>query len=61
MSIDLSIVAQSVGPLLQGLKVTVQVCVLGIPLGILMGTVAAYLYGSSSRIAMSKSSATCHT
>jgi polar amino acid transport system permease protein len=51
MSIDLSIVAQSVGPLLQGLKVTVQVCVLGIPLGILMGTVAAYLYGSSSRIA----------
>ena len=51
MSIDLSIVAQSIGPLLQGLKVTVQVCVLGIPLGILTGTVAAYLYGSTWRIA----------
>src|SRR5471032_2120146 len=43
MAIDFSIVQSSVLPLLQGLKVTVQVCVLGIPLGILAGAVAAYL------------------
>jgi polar amino acid transport system permease protein len=43
MPIDFSIVQSSVLPLLQGLKVTAQVCVLGIPLGILAGAVAAYL------------------
>lgn len=50
MSIDVSIVESSIGPLLTGLKVTAQVCVLGIPLGILMGTVAAYLRASSLRV-----------
>ena len=53
MSIDPSIVEQSVGPLLKGLKVTAQVCVLGIPLGIVVGTLAAYLYGSAARLARS--------
>ncbi|HEY1998290.1 amino acid ABC transporter permease [Paraburkholderia sp.] len=50
MSIDLSIVQSSVRPLLQGLKVAAQVCVLGIPLGILAGTVAAYLRASGLRV-----------
>lgn len=40
MSIDFSIVTAAVPPLLEGLKVTAQVCVLGIPLGIVAGTVA---------------------
>ena len=53
MSIDPSIVEQSVGPLLKGLKVTAQVCGLGIPLGIAVGTLAAYLYGSPARLARS--------
>ena len=53
MSIDPSIVEQSIGPLLKGLKVTAQVCVLGIPLGIVVGTLAAYLYGSAARLARS--------
>jgi polar amino acid transport system permease protein len=53
MSIDPSIVEQSVGPLLKGLKVTAQVCGLGIPLGIAAGTLAAYLYGSPARLARS--------
>ncbi len=53
MSIDLSIVEQSIGPLLKGLKITAQVCVLGIPLGIVAGTVAAYLYGAPWRLARS--------
>jgi polar amino acid transport system permease protein len=53
MSIDLSIVEQSIGPLLKGLKVTAQVCVFGIPLGIAIGTLAAYLYGSAARLARS--------
>ncbi|WP_246792798.1 amino acid ABC transporter permease [Burkholderia perseverans] len=42
MSIDFSIVTAAVPPLLAGLKVTAQVCVLGIPLGIAAGTAAAY-------------------
>jgi polar amino acid transport system permease protein len=53
MSIDPSVVEQSIGPLLKGLKVTAQVCVLGIPLGIVTGTLAAYLYGSTARLARS--------
>jgi polar amino acid transport system permease protein len=50
MSIDLAVVEQSIGPLLKGLKVTAQVCVLGIPLGIVTGTLAAYLYRSAWRM-----------
>jgi polar amino acid transport system permease protein len=42
MSIDFGIVESSILPLLKGLKVTAQVCVLGIPLGIVLGTIAAY-------------------
>jgi polar amino acid transport system permease protein len=42
MAIDLAVVESSVGPLLKGLAVTAQVCVLGIPLGIVAGTIAAY-------------------
>jgi len=47
MSIDLAIVQSSILPLLKGLKVTAQVCVLGIPLGIVAGTVAAYFRAST--------------
>ncbi len=36
--------------MLKGLEVTAQVCVLGIPLGIVAGTVAAYGRASASRI-----------
>ncbi|MGN4152993.1 amino acid ABC transporter permease [Burkholderia gladioli] len=50
MSIDVSIVTASIGPLLEGLKVTVQVCVLGIPLGIAAGTLAAYCRAMPSRL-----------
>jgi polar amino acid transport system permease protein len=42
MAIDLAVVESSVRPLLKGLAVTAQVCVLGIPLGIIAGTIAAY-------------------
>ncbi len=50
MSIDVSIVTASIGPLLEGLKVTAQVCVLGIPLGIVAGTLAAYCRAMPSRL-----------
>ncbi|WP_213777922.1 amino acid ABC transporter permease [Caballeronia sp. dw_276] len=50
MSIDLAIVQSSILPLLKGLKVTAQVCVLGIPLGIVAGTVAAYFRASTWRV-----------
>src|SRR3979411_2281772 len=50
MSIDLGIVESSILPLLKGLKVTAQVCVLGIPLGIVLGTIAAYFRASSWRV-----------
>ncbi len=50
MSIDLAVVESSIRPLLKGLEVTAQVCVLGIPLGIVAGTVAAYGRASASRI-----------
>jgi polar amino acid transport system permease protein len=50
MSIDLAVVQSSILPLLKGLKVTAQVCVLGIPLGIVAGTVAAYFRASAWRV-----------
>lgn len=43
MSIDIDIVGRALPALLQGLKLTVTVSVIGIPLGVLCGTVAAYL------------------
>lgn len=43
MFIDLDIVAHAWPALMQGLKVTVQVSAVGIPLGLLIGTVAAYM------------------
>lgn len=43
MFIDLDIVEKAVPALLQGLKVTATVSAIGIPLGILVGTVAAYM------------------
>ncbi|NMF90087.1 amino acid ABC transporter permease [Aromatoleum evansii] len=49
MSIDFDIVAQATPALLQGLKVTATVSMVGIPLGILAGTVAAYMADSASR------------
>ncbi|QKH39020.1 amino acid ABC transporter permease [Achromobacter pestifer] len=42
MPIDLSIVGQSVPVLLKGLRITALVSLIGIPLGILIGTIAAY-------------------
>jgi polar amino acid transport system permease protein len=50
MSIDFAVVESSILPLLNGLKVTAQVCVLGIPLGIVLGTMVAYLRASSLRL-----------
>jgi len=50
MSIDFAVVESSILPLLKGLKVTAQVCVLGIPLGIVLGTIAAYFRASAWRI-----------
>ena len=50
MSIDFVVVESSILPLLKGLKVTAQVCVLGIPLGIVLGTIAAYFRASSLRL-----------
>jgi polar amino acid transport system permease protein len=42
MAIDLAVAESCVRPLLKGLAVTAQVCALGIPLGIVAGTLAAY-------------------
>ena len=50
MSIDFAVVESSILPLLKGLKVTAQVCVLGIPLGIVLGTIAAYFRASAWRM-----------
>jgi polar amino acid transport system permease protein len=50
MSIDLTVVESSILPLLRGLEVTVQVCVLGIPLGFVAGTIAAYFRASTWRV-----------
>jgi polar amino acid transport system permease protein len=50
MSIDLAVVQSSILPLLKGLKVTAQVCVLGIPLGLLLGTLAAYARAGAWRL-----------
>jgi polar amino acid transport system permease protein len=50
MSIDFAVVESSILPLLKGLKVTAQVCVLGIPLGLMLGTMAAYFRACSSRL-----------
>jgi polar amino acid transport system permease protein len=50
MSIDFAVVESSILPLLKGLKVTAQVCVLGIPLGLVLGTMSAYFRASSLRL-----------
>ncbi len=42
MPIDFSLVGQSVPVLLKGLRITALVSLIGIPLGILIGTIAAY-------------------
>ncbi|MDH6153614.1 MULTISPECIES: amino acid ABC transporter permease [Paraburkholderia] len=42
MAIDFSIVREAIPPLLEGLRVTVLVSAIGIPLGIAAGVVAAY-------------------
>lgn len=46
MSIELDIVRQALPALWQGLKVTGQVSGIGIPLGLVLGTVAAYMADS---------------
>ncbi len=46
MSIDFDIVRQSLPALWQGLKLTAQVSGIGIPLGVLLGTIAAYMANS---------------
>ena len=50
MSIDLDIVRETLPALWQGLKVTAQVSGAGIPLGIALGVVAAYLADSGNRV-----------
>jgi polar amino acid transport system permease protein len=47
MAIDLAVAESCVRPLLKGLAVTAQVCALGIPLGIVAGTLAAYCRSAS--------------
>ncbi|APA87770.1 amino acid ABC transporter permease [Paraburkholderia sprentiae WSM5005] len=42
MAIDFSIVREAIPPLLEGLRVTVLVSAIGIPLGVVAGIVAAY-------------------
>ncbi|RKT10332.1 amino acid ABC transporter membrane protein 2 (PAAT family) [Paraburkholderia sp. RAU2J] len=42
MAIDFSIVREAIPPLLEGLRVTVLVSTIGIPLGVVAGIVAAY-------------------
>ena len=42
MAIDLSIVREAIPPLLEGLRVTALVSVIGIPLGVVVGIAAAY-------------------
>jgi len=53
MSIDFDIVRQSLPALWQGLKLTAQVSGIGIPLGILLGTIAAYMANSRTWLARS--------
>ena len=43
MAIDFSVVRESIPQLLEGLKVTAQVCGIGIPLGLVLGAIVAYL------------------
>jgi polar amino acid transport system permease protein len=57
MAIDFSVVEASVQPLLKGLAVTAHVCVLGIPVGIAAGTVAAYCRAAPSRAVRALASA----
>lgn len=46
MSIDLNVVEAAIPVLLSGLKITALVSVIGIPLGVLAGVVAAYMAGA---------------
>ncbi len=50
MSIDFDIVNQAMPALLKGLRMTATVSAIGIPLGIVAGTVAAYMADSSHRM-----------
>ncbi|WP_206996456.1 amino acid ABC transporter permease [Trinickia mobilis] len=48
MSIDLNVVSEAVPVLLRGLKVSATVSAIGVPLGALAGTVAAYMADSKT-------------
>lgn len=50
MSIDMSVVSDAIPVLLLGLKISATVSAIGIPLGAVVGTVAAYMADSKSRL-----------